>query len=133
MHFPFKDDHTHWPLVFIYENPLLNMSCWEKMHQTYRKHVVHTFWSLLCFCCGLYRHVRDSWTPTEDRWEQMTFPVNTVKHVTVSVKDVNRDTTVSGYTDESQWNCKILSRVSHSLHALTTRISVTLHIQITTL
>ena len=42
----------------------------------------------------------------------MTFPVNTVTHVTVSVKDVNSDPTVSGYTDEFQRNCKILSRAS---------------------
>lgn len=46
----------------------------------------------------------------------MTFPVNTVTHVTVSVKDVSSDTTVSRYSDECQRNCKILSRV-FSLYA----------------
>lgn len=84
----------------------------EKASNIHRKtYIFCTFWSLQCSRCGLYRRARDAWTPTEDRWEQMTFSVNTATHVTVSVKNVSSDSTVSGYTDECRRNCKILSRV----------------------
>lgn len=76
-----------------------------------KTYIFHTLWSLQWFWCGLCRNGRDPWTPIEDRWEQMPVPDNTVTLVTLSVKDVSSNTTVSLHTDECYRNCEILSRV----------------------
>ncbi len=110
-----RDEDKSAVSVFVYEKPLhtviLNPPRCEKKHQMYIENIYLQYILVPAVCpAGAYTGM--SRPPTEERWEQMAFPVNSITHVTVLVKDVCSNTSVPGCTDECQRNCKILSRVS---------------------